>query len=829
MAQHDTTLVAGPLYGRGALHRMLFGSEYRQLWTAPVRARVLDLGTFAGGLTPTTAGGGFQTKSLRFRGADGFTYGFRSVDKDPSLLPPELDGTFLDDIVRDQTSSQHPGAPAVVAALLEAAGVLHGQPMLVVLPDDPRLDSFRTRFAGTLGYLERRTTGGNRFAGAREIVDSPDMIRRIFSDPAQSVDAHAFLRARLMDLFVGDWDRHRDQWDWALLGEGAAQRWQPIPGDRDHAFVRFDGLLPTVARNTSSPLLLEFGGEFSDLNGQVFNGRDLDRWLLGSLDQSAWDGVARDLQSRLTDSVLHAAAESLAPGWRELEAGRLERLMRERRDDLLDAARAFYRWLAREAEIHTTGAADDVTLERRAGGSLAVRITANGSPWYSRQFEPGETREVRLFLARPLDENDTADIRIYGMGARDRVTVTGDGPARITVRIVADSTTQLPAAGMAGVEVYPAVWRAAPAGVGPGSVVVHRVPSDSLELPPDRSWGSRRMPISWIGGGPDIGIFFGLGVSRTAYGFRKTPSASRWSARAGWATQAGQGRIAIEGQLRREQSSVRTEVRAWGSGIEVLRWHGLGNATADSADAAYHRVNRAEAGATVQLVLPLVNNMELGIGPSVLYSHTRVQAGRIIADSLPYGSDNFGMAGVRASLRWDTRDRHLGPTRGALLAIGGSAWPATWGLDSAFAEVHGQLSTYLTARNAPLRPTLALRAGAKQVFGGYPYAEAAFIGDAATVRLGRQNRYGGDKAAWAGSELRLALTRFRVLLPGELGVFGLAETGRVWVKGETSERWHAAVGGGVWISLVQPGNVFSIALAQSAERSAIYVLAGFAY
>src|SRR5207245_1888161 len=84
-------------------------------------ADVLDLSRFAGGLTPTGCGGRRQTKVLRLLGKDGRQYAFRSVDKDPTLaLPPELRATFAKDLVQDQISSAHPGAPLVVAPLLDA-------------------------------------------------------------------------------------------------------------------------------------------------------------------------------------------------------------------------------------------------------------------------------------------------------------------------------------------------------------------------------------------------------------------------------------------------------------------------------------------------------------------------------------------------------------------------------------------------------------------------------------------------------------------------------------------------------------------------------------
>mgnify|MGYP000010386791 CR=1 FL=1 len=53
--------------------------------------------------------------------------------------------------------------------------------------------------------------------------------------------------------------------------------------------------------------------------------------------------------------------------------------------------------------------------------------------------------------------------------------------------------------------------------------------------------------------------------------------------------------------------------------------------------------------------------------------------------------------------------------------------------------------------------------------------------------------------------------------------------GRVWVEGENSDLWHGAVGGGIWITFARPGNTLSLAVASSAERTALYLRAGFAY
>ncbi len=836
LAQRDTVVVAGPHYAKGGAYRFVFGTGYRALWTTPVAVPVLDLRTFAGGLTPLSAGGGFQTKSIWFRGADGYQYAFRGVDKVPVVLP-ELDSTFIQDIIQDAISAGHPGAPGVVAPLLAAAGVPHVDALLVMLPDDAALDTFRLRFAGTLGFLSRRTIvepSGTAFLGAREIISSRNLLRRTRLGPDDRVDARALLAARLVDIWIGDWDRHRGQWTWARLADTVPRVWTPIPEDRDQAFVRFDGLALSLARATAAPQLVRFGDGYADIAGQTWNGRDLDRWLLGPLDRAAFDAVAASLQERLTDSVIADAVRRLPPEWYALDGARLATSLRRRRDALRSEAVRWYRLLAREAELHGTAAAEAVTVDRLEGGRVSVRIAPTGAgqaPWLARTFDPDDTHEVRLYLR----------------GGADRVVVRGDGDADIAIRVIADdSATVLDSSAAGGVRRYAADWRPPEPPSAPGREP-RSADAAADEPVPQRDWGTRTTPQTWVAYGPDIGVFLGAGFVRTGYGFRAFPYASRWRLRGGWASNASPGRVALDGTLRRTESAARLELGTYLSGIEVIRWNGAGNATVVDQPDDYYRVSQAELTGWARIVVPVARRLELGLGPRVSYGHTRTQAGRIIADSLPYGTGHFGRAGLVGSLDWATdccwpRPAETGPaatpaepasrawaTRGVRVALGGAVYPALWDVATTFGEVHGEVAAYVTGTRLPLHPTLALRAGGKRVFGTYPFTDAAFIGDVRTVRLGRKNRYAGDAAAWGNAEVRFPVTRFFVLLPGQLGLLALADAGRVFVTGETSERWHSAVGGGVWFSVVQPQNVFTISVASSAERTAVYVGAGFAY
>jgi hemolysin activation/secretion protein len=115
------------------------------------------------------------------------------------------------------------------------------------------------------------------------------------------------------------------------------------------------------------------------------------------------------------------------------------------------------------------------------------------------------------------------------------------------------------------------------------------------------------------------------------------------------------------------------------------------------------------------------------------------------------------------------------------------------------------------------------------VLGVYPFHEAAFVGGPETVRGFSIQRFAGDASAWGNAELRLFLGRYFLVLPGEYGVFALADTGRVWLDGERSRAWHTGVGGGLWFAYLQRSNTVTLAVARSAERTGYYVRAGFLF
>jgi hypothetical protein len=818
----DTLQAPGTHYRAGGLHRFFLGSEYRSLWSTPITVPVLNLRTYAGGLRPVSKGGGKQTKSLLLVASDGRQFFFRAVDKDASvLLPPELRRTVAGRVVRDQTSSALPTAPPVVARLLAAVGIPHAEEELFVLPSSPQLGEFQDEFGGLMGFLQERIGGADgppsHWSGAAEVIGSDTLVARVARGPDDRVDGRAFLAARLFDVLIGDWDRHRDQWVWLRFGNDSPRQWKPIPRDRDQAFAKYDGFLFYFARQ-NAPQLTNFGPDYPYMPGATWNGRDLDRRFLVELDWPVWDSVAKALQARLSDSVIAGAVQALPAEHYRLWGERLTAALRSRRDRLRDAARNFYRVLAEDVDVHGTDQAEQARLVRQPEGELELTLSRAGAsaPYFTRRFRPGETEEVRLFLS----------------GGDDRVIVRGEAGG-VRARILAGEGRDLLIDSVPG---GGEVFYDHPAGPVRTEGLATKVDRRPYRAPPQepgevapRDWGQRWAANPLGRYGPDLGALLGASVTRTTYGFRKLPYASRHRIRAGVATGPKTYRIDYLGEFRRENSGSYSEIFLKASGIDVINFHGFGNDITAPAAKEFYRVTQDAFAVQPSLVFSVGTRGTLRVGPLLKYVSTDDRPDRFLATlGELYGTDNFGELGAGLTFRHDSRDRPGTGTRGILVELGGNVYPAVWDVDGTFGEVHGEAISYLSAA-APLDPTLALRIGGKKLWGEYPYFEAAFIGDASTIRLGRENRYAGDASAYGSAELRLALAHFDLVLPTQLGVFGLADAGRVFLEGESSDTWHTAFGGGVSLSYLEQAYTLSVALASGDERTAVYVQAGFGF
>lgn len=429
----SVTVIPGPEYSAGAFYRFWFGDHHRDLWTEPTTVPVLNLAEFAGGLEPVEAGGGFQTKSLRFRGTDGRFYKFRSTNKDPkAVLPLELRETVAADLAQDHISTSHPCAALVVDALAGFVGVPQLHPILVYLPESELLGTFNHDFGGLLGilelYPEADEEGMADFLGARKIRNTLKMFRAMEEESDDRPDQYRFLNARFLDLLVGDWDRHVKQWKWAEFKEEDRTFWAPIAMDRDQAMVRLDGLLPSVAA-MSITQFTDFTNGVPDIGKLTFSGRFLDRRLLVGINRAEWDSAATVFIGSLTDDRLEAAVNRLPPEYRRLDGDRILSILKDRRDSFHATAREFYELVSEYVDVYLSDKREYVQIERLPDGN--VELTA----WRRRKGEDGPDIS-RMVFHRTFHAEETDEIRIYTLGGDDIIRVNGVVSTSILVRVV---------------------------------------------------------------------------------------------------------------------------------------------------------------------------------------------------------------------------------------------------------------------------------------------------------------------------------------------------------------------------------------------------------
>jgi hypothetical protein len=290
------------------------------------------------------------------------------------------------------------------------------------MPNDARLGDYRPYFAGRVGWIEvrpdERGEGRPGFAGSSEVQGGSDIYEILRQDPTSFVDTQKYLRARLVDFLVGDWDRHSDNWRWARFEENGRSRWEPIPRDRDWAFTRSDGMASTV-----SPLFFArcvgFSEEMPPMDRLAASGYRIDHRILAGVPRAAFEAEARWVQSSLSDSTLAAALSILPPEYRRIEGDRLMRELQARRGYLVDMATAFHDLLAQTIHIHGyDDVADTVRLEQVDDTHLRVRAWTEGreaTPYFDQTLDTALTKELRLYLdpnADTVEQPDTVPIQI---------------------------------------------------------------------------------------------------------------------------------------------------------------------------------------------------------------------------------------------------------------------------------------------------------------------------------------------------------------------------------------------------------------------------------
>jgi hypothetical protein len=878
-AQERTrTAVAAARYEVKAPVRFLAGSGWRDLWTLPVQVPVLDLGKFGGGLTPEREGGR-QSYTLHFDAADGRPYIFRSVDKylHKEALPDDLKHTPAGDVVQDQVSHLFPAAGLLVGPLYEAMGLLHPTPTLMVMPDDARLGEFRERFAGMLGQMEENPDEGPDetpgFAGSSRIVGADRMIERLDESSENRVHLPEYLAARLIQFMVGDTDRGSDQWRFARLDVNGEELFRPIARDHDFAFMKPNGVLGTVSK-MAYPKLSGFDGTFESLPTLTFMTREMDRRMLAGLSRESWDSVVVAMQTRIDDDVLRSAVDRLPVEYREIAGEELLAGLQGRRDRLHEVAREFYGMIFHEVNVYATDEDEYAEVERLADGSVEIRLFAGPAPatlvasgqpmagraqsgaaelYFQRRFVPAETREIRLYLLGGDDvvrvtgaASRTIPVRVVG-GAGDDVLVDSAQVAgrSATVFYTAEGDDRVMAVRGTRVddrpfaEMLPGRPLDLMARVAPGERTdedaagedeqgadeegadeeSQKDVADLLEGSSYRDWGVTTGTRPALDFRSRSGLLVGVGRSYTRYGFRREPYRYHLSGTALYAVDTGGFGLELFADHRFENSGLGVSLTATATQYESYRFFGFGNDT-DGDVVASPRVTRDQV-----TVRPAMNwergGTRIGVGPVFRWGEAKYDAASPMDLLQPPGVGSFAQAGALVDLQVERGSLQGAEPGGFSVNAAASAYPSLLDVTDPFGRVEAHARAYIPLPGAPFA---ALRAGGARIWGSaFPAHEAAMIGGRTTLRGFTTDRFAGDAAVYGSTELHVPLMTLELLVRGRLGVFGLADAGRVYLDGESPGGWHTSYGAGVWFTSLN--RTLSLSYAEG-ERGRLYLRLG---
>jgi hypothetical protein len=414
-------IIVHPSYDKvGGVHRWLFGDNYRWEWATEVKLPLIDIEKACGGLTPLKEGGGMETRSVRLKDRQGREWVIRSVEKVPdNIVPVKFRNTFAVAWVDDSYSAQHPYSALIVPPLADAAGVPHTNPVIGVLVAHPSLGDFSRDFAGRAVLLEEREPGGHSENTAK-------ILEQLNRDHNNRIDGAAFLRARLLDVLLGDWDRHVDQWRWIPHKAGGETIYTPVPRDRDQVFHVMQGVLPSVANLPwIDPVVGDFNGPQNKLRySPPYKSAFLAAAPSAQLTHQLYTDIVNAFVKAENDEVLEAGLKRLPPEDYRLRHGELLIKLKERRNDIPRIMEFYYRFINRLVDIRLSDKDENISVTDGPDQGLHIRIS---------KAEKGD-RVGRVILDMNYLPVVTSEVRLYTMGGSDQVTVnTSASPVKLRI------------------------------------------------------------------------------------------------------------------------------------------------------------------------------------------------------------------------------------------------------------------------------------------------------------------------------------------------------------------------------------------------------------
>lgn len=802
----------------GTVSKFVLGSFYSDAFTLELPWETLDLQQEQGGLKPFKTGGSFQTNSLRMVDPQGGNWALRAVTKDSSrfLGNKPAEAGAAGGTVSHGLTAMHPEGALAVPRLAKALGILHAEPRLLYLPDQEGLGKYRGYIGNELVLLERSPrefndgvlpaviAGEPSTAGPTKFRTTEETLDKLLDKPAKHrVNQEEWLRARLLDILIGDWDRHTGQWRFAgIPNADGTILYRPIPRDRDQAFTNYNAFALKLARmSAQQPRQLQaFNDDYGSLEWLTYSGRNIDPILLNQLTWEQWLAVATAAKSALTDEVIDEAFSTWHRESYVLDGARVAGHVKARRDQLIEVAEEFFEKLNENVEV--LGSTHDDLFELTFEDGGRVRLTVRGK------------KKGPIFFDRTFDPSQTDELYVYALDGDDTLKVQGTPHRKINVRFVGGEgddvvTAAAPVKGellrARAIKLYDSPNGAR---IDPSIEVGDKRSSLAHLNQYDRTENhelSQGVFVPGLAANPEDGALFGGAYTYTAQGYKKSPYASRHEVLGRFAT-ATLG-LALDYRAVFPQSADLLD-QTFELGLKAPTWtrnfFGYTNQYRDEGEPLdFYRVRQAAVEGRYGVAWGFGGDRSR-VGAQVVgqFFSTEATPGRFVSAS-PDTEGALGkqaFLGLRLFAETQTFDRLSMPTRG----VGVSA-----SIESRYdLRKGGDLSTNYKLKGSVVIPidrarrfVLLSRAGVEGIVGEHAFFFSPTLGDT-ELRAYHPQQLAGDVAFSQTTDLRIDVFRSSSAVPGTIGVNLSVDHGRVFGRNITGDRYHLSLGGGVFWALM---------------------------
>ncbi len=802
---------------KSGFHKWLWGDRYRKYYATKVSAPTVRLDTLFGGLEVVRKGGGNQSNSIRLEDKNGRQFVMRALRKSAErylqaiafqeqYIIGDFEDSFTEKLLMDFYTGAHPYAPFTIGPLSDAVGIYHTNPKLYYVPKQTVLGDFNAEFGDGLYMIEEHVSEGHdleSFGYTNKIESTYDLINKLRKDEEYSIDKKEYVKARLFDMLIGDWDRHVDQWRWAEFKDGSGKKiYRPIPRDRDQAFsIWGDGALMAFASRTV-PSLRIFEGFHEEIRSvKGFNSSPrtfaLDMALLSETDIALWMDQAKFIQENINTAVIDEAFASFPKEVRDETIDNIKKTLLARKQNLVNTSKEYFKVINKYSVVTGTDKDDYFAINSLKNGNIEVRgyRIKNGEKkdlFFEKEYSPEFTKEVWVY---GLDDDDVFDVnttsskikvRIIGGQNNDQYKISEKSKKVHTYDFKTKKNTYDEAFG--------------------GTVHnINDYDTNTYEFLKIKASNNQFLPT--IGFNPDDGLRIGFTDTYTFNGFRQNPFTQQHTFNAAYYFATNGFDLGYNGEFANVFENVNLELNArFTSPNFSINFFGLGNETPNNDDELELDFNRVKIE-TIKFAPSLVWRGYLGskfrLGVSYENYDVEETEGRFIEGFFTdAGRDTQqDFFGVDAEYGYSNTDNEAFPTMGMSFSLHGGYKTNLQDSDRAFGFIIPSLSIdHQLCSNGRLVLATKLK-GHFNIGDDFEFYQGASIGANNGLRGFRFQRFTGKTAYFQNTDLRYSFRKRQTgLLPVTPGIFGGFDYGRVWLPQDSSDIWHTSYGGGFFLN-----------------------------